>query len=261
MQDSRVTMPFSSRSYANRYIPSNRFPAGLKWLLIANAALFALPVFFQHTLGAVLEPLVLVPIEVVRELHVWQLFTYMFLHSGIGQVLWNMLALWLFGIELERLWGTPRFLRFYFLCGIFAGLTVVACAYLFGGVEVRTVGSSGAIYGILAAYGLIFPDQTVLFGFLIPMKSKYFVLIIGAIVFLQSYMAASGAHSAIAVTGNLGGLVAGYLLIRGRRLQMQIRKPLVDGYHNWKLRRAKKKFEVYLQERRRQESDRDRWVN
>jgi len=121
-------MPFSSRSYANRYIPSNRFPAGLKWLLIANAALFALPIFFQHTLGAVLEPLVLVPVEVVRELHVWQLFTYMFLHSGIGQVLWNMLALWLFGIELERLWGTPRFLRFYFLCGILAGLTVVACA-------------------------------------------------------------------------------------------------------------------------------------
>lgn len=251
-------MPFSSRSYARRYLPSNRFPAGLKWLLIANAALFVIPVFFRSAVAPLFAPLVLVPLEVVRQLHVWQLFTYMFLHTGIGNILWNMLALWLFGIELERLWGTRRFLRFYFLCGIFAALTVVACAYLFGGVQVPTVGSSGAIYGILAAYALIFPDQTVLFGFLIPMKSKYFVMIIGAIVFLQSYMAASGAYSGIAATAGLGGLVAGYFLVRGRKLRMQIRQPLMAEYRDWKLRRAKKKFEVYL---RKQDSDRDRWVH
>lgn len=251
-------MPFSSRSYINRYIPSNRFPAGLKWLLIANVALFVVPVFFRRAVAPLVTPLVLVPVEVVRDLHVWQLFTYMFFHTGIGHVLWNMLALWLFGIELERLWGTRRFLRFYFLCGIFAGLTVVACAYLFGGIQVVTIGSSGAIYGILAAYALIFPDQTVLFGFLIPMKSKYFVLIIGAIVFLQSYMAASGAYSGIAATAGLGGLVAGYFLVRGRKLRMQIRQPLVAEYRDWKLRRAKKKFEVYL---KKQDSDRDRWVH
>ncbi|MGH9584716.1 MAG: rhomboid family intramembrane serine protease, partial [Bryobacteraceae bacterium] len=248
----------SSRSYVNRYGPSNRFPAGLKWLLIANAVLFVIPVFFRSSVEPLLAPLVLVPVEVVRELHVWQLFSYMFFHAGIGHILWNMLALWLFGIELERLWGTRRFLRFYVLCGIFAGLTVVICAYLFGGVRVPTIGSSGAIYGILAAYALVFPDQTVLFGFLIPMKSKYFVMIIGGIVFLQSYMAASGAGSGIAVTANLGGLVAGYLLIRGRKLRMQIRQPLVSEYRDWKLRRAKRKFEVYL---RKQDSNRDRWVH
>jgi membrane associated rhomboid family serine protease len=251
-------MPFSSRRYANRYIPSNRFPAGLKWLLIANAALFVLPVFFQRFMAPLLEPLVLVPAEVVRQFHIWQLASYMFLHQGISHLLWNMLALWLFGIELERLWGTARFVRFYFLCGILAGVTVILCAYIFGGVEVRTVGSSGAIYGVLAAYALLFPDQTVLFGFLIPMKSKYFVMIIGGIVFLQSYMAASGAYSGIAVTAHLGGLVAGYLLVRGRRLQMQIRQPVVSAYQDWKLRRAKKKFEVYL---RKQDSNRDRWVH
>lgn len=251
-------MPFSSRSYVNRYIPSNRFPSGLKWLLIANAALFVVPVFFRSTVAPFLAPLVLVPVEVVRDLHVWQLFTYMFFHAGIGHVLWNMLALWLFGIELERLWGTRRFLRFYFLCGIVAGLTVVACAYLFGGIQVPTMGSSGAIYGILAAYALIFPDQTVLFGFLIPMKSKYFVMIIGAIVFLQSYMAASGAYSSIAATAGLGGLVAGYFLVRGRKLRMQVHQPLLAEYRDWKLRRAKKKFEVYL---KKQDSDRDRWVH
>lgn len=250
-------MPFSSRSYVNRYRPSNRFPAGLKWLLIANAVLFVIPVFFRGAVAPFLAPLVLVPAEVVRELHVWQLFTYMFFHAGISHILWNMLALWLFGIELERLWGTRRFVRFYILCGIFAGLTVVICAYLFGGVGIPTMGSSGAIYGILVAYALIFPDQTVLFGFLIPMKSKYFVMIIGAIVFLQSYMAASGTYSGIAAFAALGGLVAGFFLVRGRKLRMQIRQPLLAEYRDWKLRRAKRKFEVYL---RKQDSDHDRWV-
>ncbi|HEX7358946.1 MAG TPA: rhomboid family intramembrane serine protease [Bryobacteraceae bacterium] len=251
-------MPFNSRSYVNRYRPSNRFPAGLKWLLIANAVLFVIPVFFRGAVAPLLSPLLLVPVEVVRELHIWQLFTYMFFHAGIMDIVWNMLALWLFGIELERLWGTRRFLRFYFLCGIFAGLTVVICAYLFGGAGIPTLGSSGAIYGILVAYALIFPDQTVLFGFLIPMKSKYFVMIIGGIVFLQSYMAASGAASGIAAVAGLGGMVAGFFLVRGRKLRIQIRQPLVAEYRDWKLRRAKRKFEVYL---RKQDSDHDHWVH
>ncbi|MGH9618601.1 MAG: rhomboid family intramembrane serine protease, partial [Bryobacteraceae bacterium] len=135
---------------------------------------------------------------------------------------------------------------------------VVICAYLFGGVGIPTLGSSGAIYGILVAYALIFPDQTVLFGFLIPMKSKYLVMIMGAIVFLQSYMAASGAASGIAVVAGLGGMVAGFFLVRGRKLRIQIRQPLVAEYRNWKLRRAKRKFEVYL---RKQDSDHDHWVH
>jgi membrane associated rhomboid family serine protease len=183
----------------------------------------------------------------------------MFLHAGIGHVLWNMLALWLFGIELERTWGTRRFLRFYFLCGIIAGLTVIVAAYIFGGTNLRTVGSSGAVYGILVAYALVFPDQTVLFGFLIPMKSKYFVMIIGAIVFLQSYMAVAGGRgSGIAVMAHLGGLVGGYLLLRGTRLRAQLTNPVVTSYKDWKLRRAKRKFEVYLRKR---DSDRDRWIH
>ena len=99
-----------------------------------------------------------------------------------------MLALWMFGAELERTWGTRRFVTFYFLCGMAASVTIVIAAYLFGGVNVPVVGSSGAVYGILVAYGVLFPNQTMLFGFLIPIKTKYFVMIIGAIVFLQSYM-------------------------------------------------------------------------
>ncbi len=253
-------MAFSSRSYVNRYVPSNRFPVGLKWLLIVNVAIFVLSILSDHIVGPFLSNFALVPVEVVRQLAIWQLVTYMFLHAGFGHILWNMLALWMFGAEIERLWGTAKFLRFYFACGIFAALTVVACAYIFGGIGIATVGSSGAIYGILVAYGLMFPDQSILFGFLIPMKSKYFVMIIGGIVFLQSYMATVGGNrgSSVAVVAHLGGLVAGYLLLRGARLRGQVISPLESNYKDWKLRRAKKKFEVYL---RKNSSDRNRPVH
>jgi membrane associated rhomboid family serine protease len=255
-------MSFSSRSYVNRYTPSNRFPVGVRWLLIANIALFILYYVLpaRGGLHQFLENFALVPEQVVQTFAIWQIVTYLFLHASISHVLWNMLALWLFGVEIERTWGTRKFLRFYFGCGIAAGLMVIACAYVFGGTEIGTVGSSGAVYGLLVAYAVVFPEQTILFGFLIPMKSKYFVMIIGAIVFLQSYMATVGGQrgSGIAVTAHLGGMVAGYLWLRGRRLHFQVREPLVSGYKDWKLRRAKKKFEVYL---KKQDSDRNRWVH
>jgi len=232
----------------------------LKWLLIANISIFVLDYILQASrMSAFLQNFALVPAQVVQTFAVWQLGTYMFLHAGISHILWNMLGLWMFGAELERLWGTAKFLRFYFICGICAALTVVIAAYLFGGVNQATVGSSGAVYGILMAYALMFPDRTILFGFLIPMKSKYFVMIIGAIVFLQSYTATIGGQgSGVAVVAHLGGLLAGYMYLRGRRLHMQVRQPVMSGYKNWKLRRAKKKFEVYL---RKGNSKRGPWVH
>lgn len=253
-------MPFSSRSYVNRYAPSNRFPVGLKWLLIVNISIFVLSYILQASNpNAFLQNFALVPAQVVQTFAVWQLVTYMFLHASIGHILWNMLGLWMFGAELERLWGTKKFLQFYFACGVAAGLTVVVMAYLFGGVNTSTVGASGAIYGILMAYGLTFPDRTILFGFLFPIKSKYFVMIVGAILFLQSYTATIGGQSTgIAVIAHLGGLAAGFLFLRGKRLRLQVREPITTGIQEWKLRRAKKKFQVYL---KKQKSDRDPWVH
>jgi membrane associated rhomboid family serine protease len=254
-------MPYTSRSRVSRYSPSNRFPVGLKWLLIVNVGIFVLSYILVrvNSVQVALANLRLVPSDVVHG-RVWELVTYMFLHDGISHILWNMLALWMFGVQVERLWGTTRFLRFYFLCGIFAGLTVVAAAYIFSGRDIGTVGSSGAIYGLLMAFALMFPDSTILFGFLIPMKSKYFVMIIGGIILLESYMATIGKQpgTGVAVMAHLGGLVAGYLLLRGSKLRVQIRQPAVAAYKDWKLRRAKKKFEVYL---RKQNSDRDRRVH
>ncbi len=253
-------MAFSSRSRVNRYVPSNRFPTGLKWLLIVNISVFVLSYILRASRADLfLQNFALVPAQVMQTFAIWQLVTYMFLHAGIGHILWNMLGLWMFGVELERLWGTARFLRFYFICGISAGLTVIIAAYLFGGINAPTVGSSGAIYAILMAYALMFSDRTILFGFLIPIKAKYFVMIIGAIVFLQSYTATVGGQGGgIQVVAHLGGLIAGYLMLRGKQLRSQIRQPIVSSVKEWRMRRAKKKFEVYLRNR---DSDRDRRVH
>jgi membrane associated rhomboid family serine protease len=254
-------MSFSSRPYVNRYVPSNRFPTGLKWLLAVNTALFVISYVLRGSRfdQILVENFALVPAQVVQTFAVWQVFTYMFLHEGFGHILWNMLSLWMFGAELERLWGTARFLRFYLLCGICSGILVILAAYLFQGTNVPTIGSSGAIFGILMAYALMFPDRTVLFGFLIPVSTRVFVAIIGAVVLLQSFTATVGRQAGtVAVVAHLGGLITGYLLIRGPKLRLQIRQPLVSGWRGWKLRRAKRKFEVYL---RSQKSDKDRWVH
>jgi membrane associated rhomboid family serine protease len=255
-------MPPSSRPHVNRYVPSNRFPIGIKWLLIANVGIFLVGFILRFSLvETLLRNLALVPSDVVQRFQVWEVVTYLFVHgSSIMLILWNMLALWMFGAELERLWGTVKFLRFYLSCGVIAALAVIVCAYLFGGPDILTIGSSAAINGVLVAYGLMFPNNTILFGFLIPMKSKYFVMIIGGIIFLQSYMAASGGQAAgIALAAQLlTGLLAGFLLLRGRRLNAQVRAPVEASFKEWKLRRAKKKFQVYLKKK---DSDHDRWVH
>lgn len=245
-------MALSSRPYANRYIPSSRFPIGLRWLLIVNIAIFVFTYFSKPLAAFFLDNFALVPAQAVQGLAIWQIVTYMFLHFGIGPILWNMLALWMFGAELERIWGTARFLRFYFLSGIFTALTMIVLAYALGSSGSQLVGSSGAVLAILMAYAVLFPDRTLLFGFLFPMKTKYFVMIIAALVLFESY------HGGIAVFAQLGGLVSGYLMLRGRSLQTRMRRPVVSGYQQWKLRRAKKKFEVYL---RKQNSNHDRWVH
>ena len=250
-------MAYSSRPYARRYVPSNRFPVGLKWLLISNTGLFVLT-FFLATTGAsgFFRNFYLVPAQVVTTFALWQTVTYMFFHAGFMHILWNMLTLWMFGVELERMWGTRRFLRFYFACGIGAALTVILAAYLFGGdPNAATLGSSGAIYGILMAYALLFPDRLILFGFLIPIKVKYFVMIMGAVVFMHSFVSS---QSGISQVAHLGGLLVGFLMLRGRWLVTATRAPIKREFNEWKLRRARKKFEVYL---RKQDSKSDRWTH
>jgi membrane associated rhomboid family serine protease len=230
------------------------FPRGVKWLLISNVAVFVLGFFAQLAqLDRPLAYLALSPVLVVQKFFIWQLATYLFLHGGFGHILWNMLALWMFGADLENVWGTRRFLQFYFFCGIGAGVCVVLANYLlpWGNPAVPTIGSSGAIFGILLAYAMLYPTRTILFGFLIPIQVRYFVLIIGAIAFLSSFQANTG----VSEFAHLGGLLFGYLFIKTKMpaLRLDLAGPVLRQYQDWKLRRAKKKFQVYL---KKQNSDR-----
>jgi len=246
-------MSYRSRTRTPSMFRAPGFPKGVKWLLISNAAIFVLGFFAGLIkIDGPLSYLALTPAAVVRYLMVWQLATYMFLHGGFGHIIWNMLALWMFGADLERIWGTRKFMRFYFFCGIGAGVCVVLLNYLlpWGNPASSTIGSSGAIFGILLAYAMIYPDRTILWGFLIPIQVKYFVLIIGTIAFLTSFQASNGVSS----FAHLGGLLFGYIFLKTPRWDFNVAAPLARQYHDWKLRRARKKFQVYL---RKQGTDRD----
>ena len=163
------------------------------------------------------------PVQVFPGLQVWRLFTYMFLHDvgGFGHIVFNMLALWMFGKDIEPAWGTRRFLNFYFLCGIVSGVCVVVLNLPFGDSS-RTLSAPPAPSTACSlAFGMMFPDVTVLFSFLFPIKAKYFVMIIGAIAFLSSFQANTGVSN----FAHLGGMVFGFLYMKSSRSKSASRSP------------------------------------
>jgi membrane associated rhomboid family serine protease len=211
----------------------------LKALIGANVVMFVGQFFFP----IVTELLGLRPIFVVRYFWAWQLATYMFLHGGIFHILFNMLALWMFGTELERIWGTRYFLKFYFVTGIGAGaLTVLFSLLPFAFAQQVQhsviIGASGAIYGLLLAYALYFPDRPILMiVFWVP--AKVCVAILGAIALISSLSETGGVANAT----HLGGLVVGYLLLKGAKMHPM--SEVKYRYLKWKINRVRKKFDVY----------------
>jgi rhomboid family protein len=237
------------------------FPSGVKWLIISNVAayLFFFFGFNFRPVQLIFNIFKLVPYEVAHGA-VWQLFTYLFLHSlqGFWHLLFNMLTLWMFGTPIEQTWGSRRFLQYYFLCGVGAGLCVVIVDLLVGNPYQATIGASGAIFGLLLAYGMLFPNQTVLFSFLFPMKAKYMVMIFGAIAFLSSFQG-GGTVSNLA---HLGGMIFGFIYIKtqfGARSRTPLRFDLAQRWKDYRLRRAKKKFQVYM--KKHGSGGRGPWVN
>jgi membrane associated rhomboid family serine protease len=254
--------PFRNRSFGSPQM-THVTPA-VKWLLIVNTGVFLLQ--FLARIGgwdAVFDPFCLIPDWVLRKLAFWQLGTYLFLHSpaGFSHILMNMLSLWMFGSPLESVWGTRRFLRFYFACGIGAGAIAVAANAAFGLWFTRTMGASGAIYGLILAFGVLFPTSIIYFFGLFPIQARYFVWIMGAIVFLSTIGDSGGTVSHVA---HLGGMAIGFVMLR--RGMQETRRRVGPGlvarcqawYKEWKLARAKKKFQVYL---KKQNSKRSDWVN
>ncbi len=177
----------------------------VKFLLIANTAVFVVQTFVDYRLVYFFG---LVPQLVWNNLYLWQLFTYQFLHGGLFHLLFNMLALWMFGGDLERRWGSIFFLKYYFVSVLGGG---ILNALLTPNQMVPSIGASGGVYGILLAYGLIYPNQIVYFYFLFPIKMKHFVWIIGAI---SLYSSIATGQSGIAHLAHLGGMGFGYFYLR-----------------------------------------------
>jgi membrane associated rhomboid family serine protease len=234
---------------------SGRFTTGVKWLLIVNTAVFLLWSLGGRAIQNHLLTLFgLTPELTVRNFMVWQVFTYLFLHGGIWHLIFNMLTLWMFGSPLEQDWGTRRFLKYYFICGIGAGLFDLALNILFGHwSDHTTIGASGAIYGLLLAYGVCYPEQTVLMNFLFPIKAKYMVMIYAGVELLMSM----GVNTGVSNIAHLGGMVVGFVYLKSRLPGIRLKLPDWRGaYRQWKLRRAKRKFQVYMKKH-----DRGPWVN
>jgi len=234
---------YSTSPYGSSYSfgPGPVGPA-IKALLIGNIGLFVAGVV--PSVNNVLQFLFgLRPEVVIGRVWIWQLATYMFLHASLFHIIFNMLALWMFGTELERIWGTRYFLKFYLVTGVGAAALTVAFSFLPFGFATALryatiIGASGAIYGLLLAYAMYFPDRPILLYFF-PVPAKYCVMILGAISLYYSV----GESGGVANITHLGGLLVGYLFLKGAYAH-----PLSElkyRYLKWKINRVRRKFDVY----------------
>jgi len=230
----------STSTFAYSFGPGPVTPA-IKAIIITNVVAFIASLILPSiTLGLGMRPA-----DVVGRLFLWQLVTYMFLHSGIFHILFNMLALWMFGVELERMWGSRAFTKYYFVSGVGAALTTLILSFtplafadqLYYSL---TIGASGAVYGVLLAYAMYFPNRPIYIYFVFPIPARYFVMIMGAISLLSSM---NGPGGGIAHTTHLGGLVAGYLYLKGVRIN--VLSEIKYRYLKWRINRMRRRFDVY----------------
>jgi membrane associated rhomboid family serine protease len=241
------------------------FTKAVKWLILANAAVYLLKVLLQWGMPELgktfFDDLALVPADVAKG-WIFQLVTYSFLHVDVLHILFNMLGLWMFGAQLESDWGHKRFLEFYFFCVIGAALTTIAISYTgVGGVSssTMTVGASGGVLGILMAFGVLYGDREImLFPIPISIRAKYFVAGVAFITLVEAISASgAGRGSNVAYFAHLGGLLFGFLYIkflprRGLTLGASERYFSVrNSYYRWKRRRAARKFEVFMRKQNR----------
>ena len=236
----------STSGFTYSFGPGPMTPA-IKALVLANIVAFVAPRIAPSVgLTAFFD---LRPNLVFGSFEVWRVVTYMFLHGGIFHILFNMLALWMFGVELERMWGSRYFTKYYFVCGVGGALTMLIVSLLPGFdwmYERPTLGASGAVYGILLAFALYFPNTPILLFFVFPVPARYAVMIMGGIALLSSMESGGGvAHAA-----HLGGLVAGYLYLKGPRVTGNGSRvhPLAElqyRFLKWRINRSRKRFDVY----------------
>ncbi|MFA6094088.1 MAG: rhomboid family intramembrane serine protease [Elusimicrobiota bacterium] len=209
-----------SRRFEHAPVDLPGLPPVLKALLGANLFFYVLGWLVS---GEFTRLFGLVPAQVIGQRWVWQLFTYMFLHGSLMHLLFNLLALWMFGSPVESQWGAREFLKYYLLCGVGAGLVSVAVS---PHSTVPVIGASGAVYGLLVAFAMLYPDAVVyLYGFF-PIKARHMAVLFGVVEF-----AAGVSHSTpgVARLAHLSGMAVGYLYLRWWWILQLRAKALLGG--------------------------------
>lgn len=239
---------------------------GVKLIVLACSAVFFLQTLIELLIDPrtyyhyVIQVFGLIPSAVTHGLRIWQPFTYMFLHGGLLHILLNMLMLWMFGRELELVWGKRRFLNYFFLCGAGAGIieVIVKTLPVFFGKppsDIPTIGASGAIFGILIANAVLFPDRRIwLIPFPVTIPMRPYVAVMAAIEFFGT-LGTGG--DGVAHICHLGGMLVGYLYLRRGSFLYSVRNSVTD----WKIQRNKRRFQVYMNKHKEPPSRPDRWVN
>lgn len=242
----------------------------IKALIIANAAIYVafevLYLFSPPAFSFALNVLAMDPQGFVYGM-LWQPLTYQFLHGNFWHLFFNMFGLWMFGMPLEREWGARRFLRFYLLAGIAAGIfsalgkwLVFGAGWASAAALTGTIGASGSLFGILAAFAILFPNSPVFVMLLFPIPARMFVLMFGIMQVLNT-PAQFGSGGGVDFLAHLGGMIFGFFYLRGPTTLLFGARKL---YANWQLNRARRKFRVYVREvekRERSQSHPDDWVN
>ena len=231
--------------WQNPYSGFSRYSARtVKALIVINVALFILIHLFARVPW--LSLFGLVPQYVFAKFRLWQLASYMFLHVGLWHLVVNMLMLWFFAPAIERNWGKREFLFYYFFTGVGAGLCSWITAFR---SPIPVIGASGAIFGILVAYAMLFPETVILLFFIFPMKIKHAVLVLAGINLLG---ALSSPGAGIAYFAHLGGGLFGYLYLKNEWIRRQISywKP-ADLKFRWQKSRARRQ-EIFKKELERQ---------
>jgi len=213
-------------------------------IVFANAGVFLVTLLVPATIVNLFG---LSPRAVVEDLRIWQPVTYLFVHSPQSSmhILFNMLAVWMFGVDLERRWGTTAFTKFYFVTGVGAALSMLAISLLpFDTAREMyahsvTIGASGAVYGLLMAWAMLFPHRQILFMFIFPLPARVFVLIIGAIAMFSALSAGGGP---VANLAHLGGLLIGWIYLKGPG---DMHLALKYRLSRWRMDRLRRKFDVH----------------
>ncbi|MBN2103087.1 rhomboid family intramembrane serine protease [bacterium] len=205
-------------------------PDTVKKLLIANVAVFVLQMFVGHEMIFYFG---LVPRLIWKNYYFWQWFSYMFLHGGFFHIAMNMYVLWMFGSDIERMWGSKAFLQYYLISGVGAGIFYSAVSYH---SQIPTIGASGAVYAILVAFAVLFPRRQIMMIFPpIVMQARTMVMIFLGI---ELFYGISGSSDGVAHVAHLGGALVGYLYMK-QGLQLPL-SDLKKQWNQWNQRRKQK---------------------